>query len=50
MSIIQRHEGREEREQQQQQVDQYNIVRLWEAWERERDAYPRLLQQLPRGS
>ena len=40
MSIIQRREGREEGGQQQQQAKQYNMVRLWEAQERERDAYP----------
>ena len=40
MSIIQRHERREEGEQQQQQVEKYNMVRLWEARERERDAHP----------
>ena len=32
---------REEEEQQQQQVEQYDMLRLWEARERERDAYPR---------
>ena len=42
MSIIQRCERREEGEQ-QQQVEQYNMVHLWEAQERERDAYPRLI-------
>ena len=41
MLIIQRHERREEGERQQQQVEQYNMVHLWEAQERERDAYPR---------
>ena len=40
MSIIQRRERREEGEQQQQQVEQYNMVCMWEARERERDAYP----------
>ena len=40
MSIIQLRERREEREQQQQQAEQYNMVRLWEARERERYAYP----------
>ena len=34
--MIQREEG----EQQQQQAEQYDMVRLWEARERERDAYP----------
>ena len=32
---------REEEEQQQQQVEQYDMVHLWEARERERDAYHR---------
>ena len=42
MSIIQIRERREEGEQQQQQqAEKYNMVRLWEAWERERDVYPR---------
>ena len=41
MSIIQRCERREEGEQQQQRAEQYNMVHLWEARERERDAYPR---------
>ena len=40
ISIIQRRGRREEREQQQQQADQYNMVHLWKAQERERDAYP----------
>ena len=40
MSITQRLERREEGQAQQQQVEQYNMVRLWEARERERDAYP----------
>ena len=39
MSIIQRCERREEWEQQQKQVDQYNMVRMWEAQQRKRDAY-----------
>ena len=41
MSIIQRRERIEEGEQQQQQVEKYNMVRLWEAREKERDAFPR---------
>ena len=41
MSTIQRRERREEGEQQKKQVEQYNIIRLWKARERERDAYPR---------
>ena len=31
---------REEEEQQQQQVEQYDMLRQWEARERERDVYP----------
>ena len=31
---------REEEEQQQQQAEQYDMIRQWEGWERERDAYP----------
>ena len=37
MSMIHREEG----EQQQQQAEQYDMVRLWEARERDRDVYPR---------
>ena len=41
MWIIQRCQRREEREKQQHMTDQYNLVRLWDARERERDMYPR---------
>ena len=34
---------RKEEELQQQQAEQYDMVRLWEARERERDAYPFLI-------
>ena len=36
MSMVQR----EEEEQHQQQAEQYDMLRQWEARERERDAYP----------
>ena len=49
MSIIQRRERREEEQQQQQQVEQYNMVCLWEARERERDAYPRPITAATQG-
>ena len=47
MAMIQREE---EEQQQQQQVEQYDMLPQWEAQERERDVYPPLLLQLPRGS
>ena len=37
MAMIQR----EVEEQQQQQAEQHDMIRQWEARERERDAYPR---------
>jgi hypothetical protein len=40
MLIMQRREQREKQQQQEQRVDLYNVVREWEARERERDLYP----------
>ena len=49
MSIIQRRERREEGQQQQQQMKKYNMVYLWEARERERDAYPHPITAVTQG-
>jgi hypothetical protein len=38
--IMQRHGQRDKQHQQDQRVDLYNVVREWEARERERDLYP----------
>ena len=43
--MIQREEG----EQQQQQGEEYDMVCLWEAWERERDEYPRPIATTTQG-
>jgi hypothetical protein len=40
MLIMQRCEWREQQQQQEKGVDLYNVVREWEARERERDLYP----------
>ena len=43
--MIQREEG----EQQQQQAEKFDMVLLWEARERERDAYPRPITTTTQG-